>query len=219
MEGKLPLLLAFVVVMVACGSVNAASICKGFVRRTLAGTAVVAAATFSFPAVADNAAAIANSKLTNLPSAEIAKIVASDITDRQALITADFTRAIYSEGASFQDEIDTYPIDKYVAGTKALFNAAKSHVDLVGPVEASDEEVNFRFQETLAFNVPFIQPKVSLSGRVKLTRGDGGLIVSRCAFGPPGGHMALALYPLTSRHLHPSFLSPPQPGILGPESL
>ena len=116
------------------------------------------------------AIATANSaeKLSNLSSAEIAQIVAEDITVRQALATADFTRAIYSESCTFQDEIDTYPIDQYVKGTSSLFNAAGSHVDLVGDVTATAEEVNFRFQETLMFNIPF-QPKVQLSGKVKLT--------------------------------------------------
>ena len=125
-------------------------------------------------------AADSTKKLSNLTPTEISKIVAADITERQALITADFTRLIYSEKATFQDEIDIYPIDKYVTGTKALFNAANSHVDLVGTVTATPAEVNFRFQETLAFNVPF-NPKVTLSGRVVLTRdeNDGLVTASR----------------------------------------
>ena len=74
------------------------------------------------------------------------------------------------------DEIDTYEIDKYVTGTKALFNAAKSHVDLVGNVEADKDSVNFKFSEKLTFNIPF-NPAVSLTGRVKLTRNpDTGLV-------------------------------------------
>jgi len=149
---------------VAAGSPLSTHMCK--IQRSLVGAVVAYSVAFD---------AIADDKLTNLPAADMAKIVAADITERQALITADFTRAIYSEKASFQDEIDTYPIDKYVQGTKALFNAGKSHVDLVGPVEANDKEVNFKFQETLAFNIPF-NPKVTLSGKVTLTRGDGGLV-------------------------------------------
>ena len=49
---------------------------------------------------------IVSNKMINLKPTEIATIVASDITDRQALITADFTRDIYSEKCTFQDEID-----------------------------------------------------------------------------------------------------------------
>ena len=123
----------------------------------------------------------ADSKLRNLTPSAMAVIVAGDITDRQALITADFTRDIYSETSTFQDEIDTYPIDKYVSGTKALFNKDKSHVDLVGTVEASEGSVDFRFSEVLAFNVPF-NPRVSLTGRVKLTRGEDGLITTSREF-------------------------------------
>jgi hypothetical protein len=121
------------------------------------------------------------SKMLNLKPTEIAVIVASDITERQALITADFTRDIYSEKCTFQDEIDTYPIDKYVSGTKALFNKDKSHVELVGDVTSTAESVEFRFSEVLAFNIPF-NPSVSLTGRVKLSRGPDGLIVSSREF-------------------------------------
>mmetsp|Transcript_17443 Transcript_17443/g.29437 ORF Transcript_17443/g.29437 Transcript_17443/m.29437 type:complete len:218 (+) Transcript_17443:160-813(+) len=132
--------------------------------------------------------AYADSKTRNLPPSEQSRIIASDITERQALITADFTRDIYSEDCKFQDEIDTYPIDQYVKGTKALFDADKSHVDLISDVtymkptlpstdEVSNSEAQytFRFSETLAFNVPF-KPKVKLSGRVELTPGADGLI-------------------------------------------
>ena len=123
----------------------------------------------------------ASAKLINLEPAAMAKIVAGDITDRQALITADFTRDIYSEKCTFQDEIDTYPIDKYVSGTKALFNKDKSHVDLVGDVVATSESVDFKFSEVLAFNIPF-NPSVFLTGRVKLSRGDDGLVTSSREF-------------------------------------
>ena len=77
---------------------------------------------------------IQDGKQFNLPPSEVEKIVADDINSRQALITADFTRSIYSESCRFQDEIDVYPIDDYVRGTKLLFNPALSHVDLIGPV-------------------------------------------------------------------------------------
>ena len=123
----------------------------------------------------------ASTKLVNLEPAAIIKIVAADITDRQALITADFTRDIYSEKCTFQDEIDIYPIDKYVSGTKALFNKDKSHVDLVGDVVATSESVDFKFSEILAFNIPF-NPSVFLTGRVKLSRGEDGLVTSSREF-------------------------------------
>jgi hypothetical protein len=53
-------------------------------------------------------------KKINLGPTEISKIVSADISERQALITADFSRDIYSENCKFQDEIDVYPIDQYV---------------------------------------------------------------------------------------------------------
>ena len=141
-------------------------------------TSVILASSILLGSTESNAA---SSKLVNLEPAAIVKIVAADITDRQALITADFTRDIYSEKCSFQDEIDTYPIDKYVSGTKALFNKDKSHVDLVGDVVATSDSVDFKFSEILAFNIPF-NPSVFLTGRVKLSRGEDGLITSSREF-------------------------------------
>jgi len=117
-----------------------------------------------------------DNKLVNLDNNKIASIVTDDIIKRQALITADFTRDIYKENCKFQDEIDTYEINQYIKGTKALFNAEKSHVDLIGNVEADKDFVKFAFSEKLTFNVPF-SPAVTLTGKVKLTRDpENGLI-------------------------------------------
>ena len=83
---------------------------------------------------------VPDAKQLNLPSSVMEKIVTEDIQSRQALITADFTRSIYSESCRFQDEIDIYPIDDYVKGTKLLFNSALSHVDLIGPVTTISDD-------------------------------------------------------------------------------
>jgi len=119
---------------------------------------------------------ISNIKKSKISSEEIASIVSEDITVRQALVTADFTREIYAENCRFQDEIDTYEIEQYIQGTKALFDPSNSHVDLLGSVQADDQQVNFRFSEVLAFNIPF-RPTVSLTGSVSFSRNlDTGLI-------------------------------------------
>lgn len=120
-----------------------------------------------------------NDKLINQSPAVLKKIVADDITVRQALYTADFTRSIYSDKCTFQDEVDIYPIDKYIKGTKQLFNPLKSHVDLVGDVVSTNDDIQFNFKERLAFNIPFLYPTVDLTGKVVLTRGqdEGGLII------------------------------------------
>ena len=107
---------------------------------------------------------------------EIAKLVADDIVVRQALITADFSQELYSPNCVFQDEIDKYKYNDYVTGTKRLFNAKKSHVDLVGDVSVNPSQIEFKFSEDLTFNLPF-NPKVHVSGRVELTRDDSGRIV------------------------------------------
>lgn len=104
-----------------------------------------------------------------LSDAEIAKIVTADVVDRQFLATADFTRGLYDEAATFTDEIDTYTMDKFIAGTKKLFVGERSKVELTSPVVVDKDAASFRFQESLCFNVP-LKPVVTLSGKVVLTR-------------------------------------------------
>ena len=118
------------------------------------------------------------SKRANLSPDAIAKIVREDIETNQFLVTGTLTRDIYDESCTFTDEIDTYTLDKWIKGTGALFVGDKSHVDIVGDVEATDAEVKFRFSETLAFNLPLLKPKVPLTGTLILSRDPAtGLIV------------------------------------------
>ena len=113
---------------------------------------------------------LANDNTVNklqLSNKDVAQIVADDINIRQALVTADFTPSIYNKNCKFQDPIDVYNYDAYVKGTKQLFNADKSHVDLVDDVIATDDKIEFKFKETLAFNIPF-NPKVKLTGNIRI---------------------------------------------------
>lgn len=149
-------------------------------------SASIVSISLSFSPLATNALDLIEPKQLNLPAQQISKIVSEDITKRQALATASFTRSIYSEKCTFTDEIDTYDLPSYVKGTSALFDSMKSHVDLVGDVEADDNLISFKFKETLAFNIPF-KPKVALSGKVELKRAprgssEGGLIISSREF-------------------------------------
>mmetsp|Transcript_36694 Transcript_36694/g.67278 ORF Transcript_36694/g.67278 Transcript_36694/m.67278 type:complete len:236 (+) Transcript_36694:59-766(+) len=129
---------------------------------------------------AQRAVAAEGKKLRNLPASEMAEIVRKDLVEKQFLATADFTPEIYDDSCTFTDEIDTYPLDKFIKGTKALFVGSESQVNLVGKVEPIDggKAIQFRFDETLAFNFPFVHPKVRLSGVCTLTRGADGLITS-----------------------------------------
>lgn len=151
-------------------------------RELVLGAASVAAAVGSTAhAQASQPAALSASPLEkqrNLPANELAALVTADINDRQYLVTGDLTRSIYDESCTFQDEIDTYTLEKWVKGTSALFNGACSHVDIVGPVSADASEVRFKFSETLVFNIPALFPKVPLTGEVVLKRGADGLITS-----------------------------------------
>lgn len=137
------------------------------VRRGAAAAIIALSPTLAFADAAE--------KQLNLPVPQFLKVVEDDITERQALATADFTRSIYGEDCTFTDEIDTYKIDEYVKGTKALFNGALSKVELTTPVTLVDDVVSYRFKETLAFKVP-LSPKVDLTGKVELRRGKDGLI-------------------------------------------
>ncbi|KAL7435091.1 hypothetical protein ACHAXH_002486 [Discostella pseudostelligera] len=117
-------------------------------------------------------------KLTNLSDNELKQIILSDIVDKSFLVTADITRSVYDEAATFTDEIDEYTMDKWIKGTKSLFIPSGSRVSLVGDVDVSQAEVSFRFDEDLMFNIPF-KPVCSLTGNVVLTRdAKSGLITS-----------------------------------------
>jgi hypothetical protein len=117
-------------------------------------------------------------KLLNLSPDKIGSIVESDLVERSFLTNGALTRSIYSEAATFTDEIDTYKLDQWIKGTSRLFvGPPGSRVSLVGDVNASEREISFRFEEDLMFNIPF-KPVVNLSGRVVLERDDNGLITS-----------------------------------------
>jgi hypothetical protein len=121
---------------------------------------------------------MASEKQINISDEELKKIILSDIVDKSFLVTADITRSVYDESATFTDEIDVYTMDKWIKGTQSLFIPSGSRVSLVGDVNVSPSEVNFRFDEDLMFNIPF-KPVCSLSGKVVLTRDEkSGLITS-----------------------------------------
>ncbi len=121
----------------------------------------------------------ANDKLYNLSPSEIGAIVEEDLVKNAFLTNGKLTRAIYDEKATFTDEIDTYTLDKWIKGTARLFvGPPGSRVSLDGPIQASEKEVVFRFEEDLMFNIPF-KPVVNLSGKVVLERDEkSGLITS-----------------------------------------
>ena len=131
-------------------------------RRHLAGGALA-----SFLAVQQ--ARAVEPKAGKLPPKELAKRVERDLVENQFLATANFDRTLYDESCKFQDEIDTYDLDKFIKGTSKLFVKDRSHVDLTSPVTASDASVEFSFKEDLCFNIPF-KPTVFVSGKVVLTR-------------------------------------------------
>ena len=123
--------------------------------------------------------ALDNNKQLNLPPNEIAAIVEKDLVENAFLTNGKLTRSIYDEKAIFTDEIDKYGLDQWIKGTSKLFvGPPGSRVALVGPVEANEKEVVFRFEEDLMFNIPF-KPVVALSGKVVLERDEkSGLITS-----------------------------------------
>ena len=132
---------------------------------SLAALALVGSSTIAVPRpafAAANADADIKPKLTGISDAELKRIIASDVAEKQFLV--------YDEAANFIDEIDTYPMEKWIVGTKRLFVAEKSQVNLVGDVDVSKDRVEFRFDEDLMFRIPLLYPVVSLTGRVVLDR-------------------------------------------------
>lgn len=97
-------LLALISLPVMATSIRAKNLSRrGFFRASTAALVAFAAApSMSFSA----------DKLVNLDNAEIANIVRRDLVDGQFLTNGRLTRAIYDEGATFTDEIDTYTLDK-----------------------------------------------------------------------------------------------------------
>ena len=138
-------------------------------RRWLGGALAALAATTTARSNAYSGQDKTTPKAKNLPPKELAKRVERDLVENQFLATANFDRTLYDESCTFQDEIDTYELDKFIKGTSKLFVADRSHVDLTSPVTASNESVEFAFKEDLCFNIPF-RPTVFVSGRVVLER-------------------------------------------------
>lgn len=140
---------------------------RSFLSATAAGASLIPFRTSASP-----------DKQINISDSELKKIVLSDIVEKSFLVTADITRSIYDESATFTDEIDVYTMDKWVKGTKSLFIPSGSRVSLVGDVDVSKTEVSFRFDEDLMFNIPF-KPVCSLTGKVILTRDESTGLITR----------------------------------------
>mmetsp|Transcript_11910 Transcript_11910/g.23642 ORF Transcript_11910/g.23642 Transcript_11910/m.23642 type:complete len:200 (-) Transcript_11910:79-678(-) len=151
---------------------------RRFGASSLIATTLTASRPVTVPVYAEVATTADTKKLVGISDESIAAAVERDLVENQFLVTGKLTRAIYDEGALFTDEIDTYTLEKWQIGTSRLFVGSESHVQLVGPVKATPQEVSFRFDEVLAFNVP-LHPKVKLTGRLVLTRSlDTGLIIN-----------------------------------------
>eukprot|EP00960_Hanusia_phi_P070024 767219-Hanusia_phi.AAC.2 len=51
-------------------------------------------------------------------------------------------------------------------------------MELDGDIQVGKEEASFKFKEQLMFNIPILKPKVPLTGKLILKRGEDGLITS-----------------------------------------
>jgi len=147
---------------------------KELFKTTLTGLGV--ACTINTGLVIPTTPAVA-SEVEKISDEVIKKTVESDILERQFLVTGNLSPEIYRSTASFTDEIDTYKMDQWMKGTQKLFVGEKSEIRLVGEVQVSKEQVEFRFDEDLMFRIPF-NPKVALTGKVILARDEDGFITS-----------------------------------------
>jgi hypothetical protein len=148
---------------------KAAPITRTSFLQSLCLSSVVAAAGGTPAAAQGTEPAIFPSNKERISEDELKRIVTADVVERAFLVSADLTRDIYEDNASFTDEIDTYSISQWISGTKKLFVPEGSRVTLVGDVQVTPETVQFQFDEELMFRIPF-RPVVSLSGYVVLTR-------------------------------------------------
>jgi len=71
-------------------------------RRSFLSSAAVSATILPLHAYASE------DKQLNLSNEELKKIIISDMVDKSFLVSADITRSIYDESATFTDEIDEY---------------------------------------------------------------------------------------------------------------
>jgi hypothetical protein len=152
---------------------------RSAIRRLVARSAFIAGATAtttttritSTMAVAAAETTASPTKLTNLSNEKMAELIKGDVVERQFLVTANLSRELYDESSTFTDEIDTYELDKWITGTRRLFVASKSQVELEpNSLSVDESEASFRFSEYLCFNIPLLNPVVYLSGKVVLKR-------------------------------------------------
>ena len=73
-------------------------------RSFLSATAVSASLLPLRSPAADTATPAQSDKLLNLSNEELKKIILSDIVDKSFLVSADITRSVYDESATFTDE-------------------------------------------------------------------------------------------------------------------
>jgi hypothetical protein len=158
--------------------VTAAAATATATRANAADADAVVVATTTTTTTNDN-----DNKQYNLSDEEIMKIISNDIIENQFLVNGQLTRNIYDEKCTFQDEIDTYELNKWISGTSKLFDSTRSKVLMVNnslkPMSNNNEGIEFRFVEYLCFNIPFVKPIVFLSGTLELKRNkETGLITS-----------------------------------------
>ena len=74
----------------------------------------VATSTAMLPHRGALAEGVVESKQTGLSNDRLKEIITADMVERSFLVTADITRSVFDESATFTDEIDEYTMDKWV---------------------------------------------------------------------------------------------------------
>jgi len=160
---------------------------RSAVARMMVSAPLAVAAAASTTTAAAPALAADGAKQTNLSDEDLLKIVVDkDLVQNQFLVNGKLTRSVYDESCTFQDEIDTYGLEKWMTGTAKLFDGDRSKVVIVPDSvkigkddESSGRLIQFRFVEYLCFNVPAVKPIVYLSGTLFLKVSEStGLITS-----------------------------------------
>mmetsp|Transcript_46721 Transcript_46721/g.75151 ORF Transcript_46721/g.75151 Transcript_46721/m.75151 type:complete len:309 (+) Transcript_46721:78-1004(+) len=128
---------------------------------------------------ASKAASGNTGKSIGLPIQDIRDIVQQDFIYRKCLVSGDISQEIYADDCIFTDpQMSVKGLQKFVRGTKALFVAERSELELLGDVYVvGDDKIVAKWREVACFNIP-LRPKTYFTGNITLTLGKDNLIVN-----------------------------------------
>jgi len=122
---------------------------------------------------------ITDGKRRGLSLQQLRDIIQEDFDERRCLVTGDLSQEIYADDCVFTDpQMTCKGLKKFVSGTKALFYAPKSELELLEPVyTVGENQIVAKWREVACFNIPF-RPRTFFTGNLTLTLGEDNLVKS-----------------------------------------